>query len=519
MSADASSRSGAAAAVGARTTEAAATPDWAARPEVGSPWLMRLMFRLSKLFGRRLARGLLPPIALYFWLRNPRVRRDSAAYLRRALGRPVDRLDTFLHVHTFASTLLDRIYFLDGRNDLFDVQAHGVDLLRGVLAHGRGAFLVGAHLGSFEALRALGRSQPGLRVSMAMYEHNARKIMALLHAIDPTLGEDVVALGQVGSMITLSERLARGDCVGILADRTIGDDQTIKVDFLGEPASFPLGVFRMAAVLRCPVVMMTGLYLGRNRYALFFDELADFREIERNRRKAAVEQAARDYAIRLAHYCRMAPYNWFNFFDFWSRPAPTARRRTLLAIGAGLLAWTGAWRGPLDDARAAAPWTLGALLASIARADNARRRFVERRFISALDAPVDASGELRFVKPSRLEKRTLKPRAETMVIDGDRLEIDGAGGRQQLSLRQTPEAVAWVESLRATLSGDRATLERVFEITLGGNESAWKLRLVPRDAQAARALKEVRISGQRGEIDQIDIEQTDGDWSTMRVLR
>ena len=89
--------------------------------------------------------------------------------------------------------------------------------------------------------------------------------------------------------------------------------------FLGQPAPFPVGPWRMAAMLRRPVFFMTGLYLGGNRYQLHFEPLADFSQTPRADRDAAIRAAMQHYADRLTHYCRLAPYNWFNFFDFWQK--------------------------------------------------------------------------------------------------------------------------------------------------------------------------------------------------------
>ena len=94
---------------------------------------------------------------------------------------------------------------------------------------------------------------------------------------------------------------------------------TVDCAFLGAPASFPLGPFRMAAMLRRPVFFMTGVYLGGNRYQIHFEPLADFSTTPRAGRDAAIAAAQQAYAARLSHFCRIAPYNWFNFFDFWQK--------------------------------------------------------------------------------------------------------------------------------------------------------------------------------------------------------
>jgi hypothetical protein len=150
-----------------------------------------------------------------------------------------------------------------------------------------------------------------------MYEENARKINATLEAINPAATKDIIGLGQPGSMIAARDKLDQGYLVGMLADRRLGDDVTTPIDFLGEPAPFPVGPFRVAAMLKRPVFFMTGLYMGGNRYQIHFERLADFTQVERPDREAAVHAAQQAYADRLSHFCRLAPYNWFNFFDFW----------------------------------------------------------------------------------------------------------------------------------------------------------------------------------------------------------
>ena len=135
---------------------------------------------------------------------------------------------------------------------------------------------MGAHLGSFEVIRALGRKDTDLRVAMVMHQDNAQKINAMLAAINPEAVQDIIGLGHIDSMLKVRERLDEGGVVGMLADRTPGNDTLYPVQILGADANLPSGPFRMAALLRRPVVFMTGLYLGGNRYAIHFDPLADF---------------------------------------------------------------------------------------------------------------------------------------------------------------------------------------------------------------------------------------------------
>jgi predicted LPLAT superfamily acyltransferase len=293
---------------------------WAENQERSNIVLLRIMTWLSLRLGRRASRVLLHAIVLYFVLFSPAARSASRDYLRRALGRSAGWRDVYRHFCTFATTIHDRIYLLNERYDLFDIRIDGEDLVKAALAHGRGTFLIGGHLGSFEVIRAMGRQYPTLRISVAMFEDNARQINAALAAINPAAQPDLIALGRVEAMLKVRERLDDNCMVGILADRTLLSDasaSTHRLDFLGAPAAFPLGPLHMAAMLQRPVIFMTGLYRGGNRYDIHFEALADFTDLPRHARAAAIDEALARYVALLEYHCHATPYNWFNYFDFW----------------------------------------------------------------------------------------------------------------------------------------------------------------------------------------------------------
>ena len=296
-----------------------AQPEWMRRQERSNLAILRLMVWISLSFGRRVGRLVLHGIAVYFVLFAPAARRASRAYLHRVLGRYAGWRDGYRHVFSFASTIHDRIYLLNDRFNVFDIEVKGDQALLAAIEKQPGALLMGAHLGSFEVLRAMGRGKKGLRVAMLMYEQNARKLNATLAAINPKAMQDIISLGHLESMLEVRDKLDEGYLVGMLADRSLSDDATIPVEFLGQVAAFPLGPWRMAAMLKRPVFLMAGLYLGGNRYQLHFEQLADFSNIERGGRDAAIKAAVQAYADNLARLCRLAPYNWFNFFDFWKK--------------------------------------------------------------------------------------------------------------------------------------------------------------------------------------------------------
>jgi len=297
---------------------------WAGAPERGSAALMRAMVFLSLRLGRRAARCLLYLIAAYFFAFAPAARASARQYLRRALARAPRAGDRFRQLFAFAATILDRLYLVNGRSELFAVTIEGEELMRAAIAQGQGAFLLGAHLGSFEIMGAVGRREPGLRVSMAMHEPEANRLGMLLRTGSAQLAE-IIPLGRLDSMLRIRDCLDEGKFVGMLADRSIGAAPAEVVDFLGAPALFPSGPMRIAAALRRPVIFMTGLYRGGNRYHLVYRQLADFSQPAGLPREVAVREAVMRYAALLTEFCRSDPYNWFNFYDFWGDGVAHAR--------------------------------------------------------------------------------------------------------------------------------------------------------------------------------------------------
>lgn len=323
-----------------------ASASWATQTERSNLRTLQLMRWIAVTLGRRVSRLVLHPITLYFLCFGGAALRASTDYLTRVLGRPPRWRERYRHVHTFASTVLDRVYLLRENFERFEIQVSGVEHLDHVLLEGQGALLIGAHFGSFEVLRALGQARRGLRVAMVMYEENARLVNTTLQAIAPQADLHIIPLGRLDAMLALRDWLDGGGVGGLLADRTLAAGGPAgaaqrphgqQIDFLGAPATFSDGPFRLAALLRRPVVFMTGIYHGGCRYELRFAPLADFRQRPprgpgaQQAQDAAVQRAMLGYAALLEALCREVPYNWFNFFDFWATDATHATHATAAA--------------------------------------------------------------------------------------------------------------------------------------------------------------------------------------------
>jgi Outer membrane lipoprotein carrier protein LolA-like len=160
---------------------------------------------------------------------------------------------------------------------------------------------------------------------------------------------------------------------------------------------------------------------------------------------------------------------------------------------------------------------LDEVMGLLATRQHGRVEFVEQQFLHILDHPIESSGELRYDAPDRLEKRTLKPHAESLLLAGGVLTVERARGRRVLDLRAYPQIQPFVESIRATLAGDRTSLERLFHLEFAGSLGRWTLTLVPLDSNVKRAVTQVRIDGMRDQLLKVEIRQPDGDRSLMTL--
>ena len=275
--------------------------EWATRRERGALPLIRLSVWIVLRIGRTAGQAVLLPVCAYFFLFSLKSRVASLAWLARALGRRPALLDRWRHFRCFATCLIDRVLLLNGRVDLFDVALHGEAAITAIRAQGGGCFLFGAHVGSFEVVRAVGHHVADAKTTLVMYEENARKTNAVLHAVNPALAMQIIGLGKPGSMLAVRDRLDDGHLVGILADRSLESERRMRFPFLGAPARFPVGPFRMAAMLGRPVVLMLGLYRGGRRYDIVFEVISDKPADE------PIEDTMRRYVERLEHHCRAAP--------------------------------------------------------------------------------------------------------------------------------------------------------------------------------------------------------------------
>jgi hypothetical protein len=164
-------------------------------------------------------------------------------------------------------------------------------------------------------------------------------------------------------------------------------------------------------------------------------------------------------------------------------------------------------------------WGLPELMQELRAVKSAHGRFVERKYLAALSAPLELSGTLAYTAPGRLEKRTLRPRAERLLLEGNTLTLEDQKRRRSYALEQNPPIWAFVESIRSTLAGDLETLNRFYDVRLEGERSAWRLTLRPSEPSMQSMVSEIRIGGRGAWLEAIEVLDAGGDRSVMTITR
>ena len=298
---------------------------------------MRLGVWFYRRFGKRWSEFFVLPVVMYFFLTDRRGRRASRRYLkklygipdgRRALGRPPGLWESFLHYRAFALMILDRLSFALGDTADLEIVFQGREHFERLIEARRGAILLGAHLGSFEALRLLAERSK-IAVNVLMSTQHAPRINAILRALKPDLDLRVIHVdpASIQWVFELRASVARGEFLAILGDR-VGPEprqRDLRVPFLGTSASFPPGPFVLASVLGCPILLMVGLRVSATSYEVFAEPLAEHVVLTDDDRTDRLRTLIGAYAKRLEAFCFKAPYQWFNFYDFWAEEANVHR--------------------------------------------------------------------------------------------------------------------------------------------------------------------------------------------------
>ncbi|MCX9157657.1 acyltransferase [Niveibacterium sp. 24ML] len=302
---------------------------WAQIDEVGFVFGMRLMYRLQRVLGRLPFLIALYPVVFAYWLTAGSARRASQAYLARlrACGVEPGRFASLRHFIAFADCMLDKLMVWNGGLDPANCIVEGAELCAEAFRAGRGGLIVTAHLGNFEASRALASSYHDSRkIHVLVHTRHAARFNRLMAELNPDSQLNLIQVTELDPAMAmfLAERVAEGDFIVMTGDRVpvTQDAGIVDAPFFGEAAPFPIGPWVLAAVLGVPVFLMWPTAEGKGfrvRFELFRDRVV----LPRRNREAALQPLVAAFAARLEAQTRRTPLQWFNFFDFWARPTRT----------------------------------------------------------------------------------------------------------------------------------------------------------------------------------------------------
>ena len=302
---------------------------WTAIAERGSLRALHLIRWIYARFGRRAVMVLLTPIVAYFFVTGGAARRASMDYLRTLRATPRGRASpgerptwrhSFRHLYEFAENIVDSMIVWSGDGERIRIDERGSEHLLELVREGRGGILLSAHLGSSDMLRVLSK-QTGIVLNVLSFTRHAARINAFFDQLQPGLRMRLIHFepGSISVALEIKAAIDRGEFVGILGDRVWESERgrSVAVPFLGRRTRFPLGPFLLQATLGCPMLLSTCVRTGHGRYAASTELFAPAAIVPRRERAKYAEELVHRYAAALESECLRAPYQWFNFFDFW----------------------------------------------------------------------------------------------------------------------------------------------------------------------------------------------------------
>ena len=300
---------------------------WSRVPERGSTLGMRIVMAAWRLLGPRAARIAALPAVLWVFCTGGQARRASRAYLARLAATssqpapPPSAWSVLRHMYTFAEACIDR--FAAWQGDVAPVDFHGEAEFRRLSDEKRGALFIGSHLGNLEMVRALATLGGVARITAVVYTEHGRRFVDALRSANPRFAENLLEVADFGpeTAVLLKERIEQGEILVIVGDRTPAAEngRSASAVFLGQAAPFPQGPMVLAHLLECPVYLFFCLKRA-GRYDLHLERFAERVELPPRSREEAIGRYVAEYAARLEYYCREAPLQWFNFYDFWHEP-------------------------------------------------------------------------------------------------------------------------------------------------------------------------------------------------------
>ncbi|HIL87062.1 MAG TPA: hypothetical protein EYG56_05495 [Candidatus Marinimicrobia bacterium] len=290
--------------------------NWKISKERSNLFALRLICWLAINISRSFARFWLYPITLYFFLTSSQVRHASKNYLKRVnFSSNHNSIQVLRHIYYFSSVILDRVYFITDRTDQFDIKIFNENLVSELVKNNSGFILLGSHVGGFDILQHLTPKYGQAKIMMDV-SHNSM-ITDILYNLNPIIFDAIIDANSDNTLLKIKEDLDDSKFIAILADRDIDNQKSIQCSLLGGDVSISKFPFTLAHILKKPVIVFFGIYVGGNKYEIHFKELRSSFEGSRSNREDDIVKDAQTYMSFIQNMVEKHPFNWFNFYDYW----------------------------------------------------------------------------------------------------------------------------------------------------------------------------------------------------------
>jgi predicted LPLAT superfamily acyltransferase len=290
--------------------------NWRANKERSNPFALHSICWLALNISRNFARLWLYPITLYFFLTSSQVRLASKNYLKRTALPRHGFVQILKHIHHFSAVILDRVYFISNQTEQFDVKIFNEELILDLIKNNLGFILLGSHVGGFDVLQYLTPRYGHQAKIMMDVSHNSM-ITEILYNLNPAMFDAIIDANNDNALLKVKESIDNSEFVAILADRSVDKQKTIQCTLLGDVVNIPKAPFALANILKKPVIVFFGVYVGKNKYEIHFKEIKNNYTEKKSEREKNIIKNAQVYTSYIQEMIEKHPFNWFNFYDYW----------------------------------------------------------------------------------------------------------------------------------------------------------------------------------------------------------
>jgi predicted LPLAT superfamily acyltransferase len=306
--------------------------NWFSLQERGALWGIQFTLLFYQIFGKPLSKVLIFFIVGYFYLTDTKARNASKDFLNRVYQTPGGKKilshkpgwkENFKHFYEFGNIILDRISFWQGKSHKYKIDFDGYEHFNDLVNKKQGAVIISAHFGSVDVIRALASESDQIKLNILMFAKNSKNITRIFNKINPRSKLKIFDLGAITAQtaIELKECVDAGEYIGLLGDRVaLGtQDRISKIPFLGCKAAFPQGPVILSSLMECPVLLIFVVREKKNHYSVKVIPFSDKIDLGRINKQQQIQQYMETYAQHLEKLCCQYPYQWFNFYPYWSK--------------------------------------------------------------------------------------------------------------------------------------------------------------------------------------------------------